>query len=295
MKKITMFPLVALCAGLGYGQSITPKKVAVYVTGGQNAGINKVLGDQLVAAFVNSGKYIAIERTASFLAELHKEQNYQQTGNVDDNEISRLGKQFGVHLVCVADVSDVFGQKYVSARLVDVESAEVINTANISSPLSKMEELMEVTKNITATLTGKTAKEKAAEAAKETAAREKGYLIVGNLAVQINTSAGTDWASANRMAQQSRLAGYSNWRLPTMAELTQIKAILKSLNIGVQYPIFWSNEECTTSERVNDGKNIVTKIKQGHYTLYFDKFECRANDHKYSNENTSAVLVRTIE
>ena len=83
------------------------QKVAVYVTG-KESGINKVLGDQLVAAFTKSGKYVAIERTASFLAELGKEQNYQRTGAVDDHELSRLGKQFGVQFVSVADVSDVF-------------------------------------------------------------------------------------------------------------------------------------------------------------------------------------------
>lgn len=123
------------------------KKVAVYVTG-QESGINKVLGDQLVAAFAKSGKYIAIERTASFLAELSKEQNYQRTGAVSDNEISRLGKQFGVQLVCVVDVSDVFGQKYVSSRLIDVEKAEVINTANAQSSLNNMEELMRVSNSL---------------------------------------------------------------------------------------------------------------------------------------------------
>ena len=117
MKKL-LFILLSALSLTAFAQQ---KKVAVYVTG-QQTGINKVLGDQLVAAFAKSGKYIAIERTASFLAELGKEQNYQRTGAVDDNELSRLGKQFGVQLVCVADVSDVFGEKYVSARLIDVES-----------------------------------------------------------------------------------------------------------------------------------------------------------------------------
>ncbi len=88
MKKL----LILLLSALSLTAVAQQKKVAVYVTG-QQTGINKVLGDQLVAAFAKSGKYIAIERTASFLAELGKEQNYQRTGAVDDNELSRLGKQ----------------------------------------------------------------------------------------------------------------------------------------------------------------------------------------------------------
>ncbi|MDR2836186.1 MAG: hypothetical protein LBV69_08355 [Bacteroidales bacterium] len=157
MKKLIILILALICAGMVFGQ--TQQKVAVYVTGNQEAGINKILGDQLVSAFVKSGKYTAIERTSSFLTELSKEQSYQRTGNVDDNELSRLGKQFGVQLVCIADVSDVFGEKYVSARLIDVESAEVINTSNASSPLKTINDLMQVAEKISKELAGKTGKE----------------------------------------------------------------------------------------------------------------------------------------
>lgn len=149
MKKL----FIILLSALSLTTFAQQKKVAVYVTG-QESGINKVLGDQLVAAFAKSGKYIAIERTSSFLAELGKEQNYQRTGAVDDNELSRLGKQFGVQLVCVADVSDVFGQKYVSTRLIDVESAEVVSTGNVSTKLDSMEELMRVTNTLKGQLLG---------------------------------------------------------------------------------------------------------------------------------------------
>ena len=69
------------------------KKVAVYVTG--NDPINDIVSSRLMDGIAKSGKYRAVERTAAFLNELSKEQNYQSTGAVDDNEISRLGKQFG--------------------------------------------------------------------------------------------------------------------------------------------------------------------------------------------------------
>jgi len=159
MKKLTILLFALLCVSAVLGQ----QKVAVYVAGGQNTGINKVLGDQLVAAFTKSGKYTAVERTDNFLAELNKEQAYQRSGAVDDKELSRLGAQFGVQLICVAEVSEVFGQKYVSARLIDVESAEVINTANKSSALNSMEDLLNLSESLTKELTGKTAKEQAAE------------------------------------------------------------------------------------------------------------------------------------
>ena len=213
-----------------------PKKVAVYVTG-KESGVNKVLGDQLVAAFSQSGKYVAIERTASFLAELGKEQDYQRTGAVSDNEISRLGKQFGVSLVCVADVSDVFGSKYVSARLIDVESAEVVNSSNANSSLANMNELLDVSRKITAELTAKTAQEKAEEQAAIQKEQEDlvkklkeavidGYIQVDDIMfVVTNHVAEMTFYPAKNAAKKITLGGFNDWRLPTAIEMLRIENI----------------------------------------------------------------------
>jgi uncharacterized protein YjdB len=158
MKKILILAFAVLCMTTIFGQTIsTQPKVAVYVTGGNDAGIiNKVLGDQLVTAFAKSGKYIAIERTSSFLFELSKEQNYQQTGAVDDNEFSRLGKQFGVQLVCVVEVNDIFNEKYVSARLIDVESAQVTDASNAKGQVRNIDDLLKISNEIITALIKKT-------------------------------------------------------------------------------------------------------------------------------------------
>jgi hypothetical protein len=264
MKRICIFLLAMMFAGAIYGQN---KKVAVYVTGGSDAGVNKVLGDQLVAAFTQSGKYTAIERTGSFLAELRKEQDYQRTGNVNDREISRLGKQFGVQLVCVAEVNDVFGEKYVSARLVDVETAEVVNTSNASSSLKDMPELLKVSEKITTELSGKTAKEKAAEEAIRTNAKKVGYYILNNLAVSTEKTNTMDWEKAKTMVREAAIGGYMDWRLPTISELVQIYANcdiiwskvsespFQALNwkgfwVGA---VVWSSTPCTGGQQTIDG------------------------------------------
>ncbi len=134
MKKIFTIIMLAALSLMAVAQQ---KKVAVYVTGEQS-GISKVLGDQLVAAFAKSGKYAAIERTTSFLAELNKEHGYERSGAVNDNQIAQLGVQFGVNYVCVADMTDAFGEKYISARLIDVETAEVVNTHSVSGEMNSM-------------------------------------------------------------------------------------------------------------------------------------------------------------
>lgn len=137
MKRL----LILLLSVFSLTISAQQKKVAVYVTG--NDPINDIIGSRLVDGIAKSGKYIAIERTASFLSELSKEQSYQQTGAVDDNEISRLGKQFGVNYVCVASAFDIWGtEKYISTRLIDVETAEVVVSSSSNGSIASSSQLI---------------------------------------------------------------------------------------------------------------------------------------------------------
>lgn len=151
-----------LLSSLDRNRQSNSKKVAVYIVKNEaGRSIDKVLGDKLVAGFTNSGRYIAIERTNSFLSQMQKEQNYQRTGSVDDNEISRLGRQFGVQYVCVADVSDVYGEKYISARLIDVETAEVVNSYDKGGQLNSMNSCLQMANDIAHNLSKGTFKEQA--------------------------------------------------------------------------------------------------------------------------------------
>jgi hypothetical protein len=137
MKKILVL-LLMLCAVAAHGQSGKPAKkteapkpvkVAVYITGEDTTNLKGFAGDYLTDAIVRSGKYTAVERTYDFLKELDSEHEYQRTGSVDDEQISKLGRQFGVSLVCVVKVSAMNKEYYLSARLIDVETATVIKSA----------------------------------------------------------------------------------------------------------------------------------------------------------------------
>jgi hypothetical protein len=142
MKKI-LLPFLLFCA---LNVAAQKQNVAVYVTGSQSS-ISKILGDQFVKAIAKSGNYTAIERTASFLAGINREFAYQQ-GPVDDNQISKLGKQFGAQLVCVIDITDAFEEKYISARLINVETAIIIKSSSAYSKLDNMNEVIKISENI---------------------------------------------------------------------------------------------------------------------------------------------------
>jgi TolB-like protein len=151
MKKISVLLLAAVCsAGIAYGQD--KQKVAVYVTGGKTDADNKVMGQKLVSAITKSPDFAAIERTADFLSQLSKEQSYQRSGSVDDDQIAKLGKQAGVKYVCVAEMTPVAGGDFVTARLIDVQTALVASTADGSEQINSLPTLIRVSDALSAEL-----------------------------------------------------------------------------------------------------------------------------------------------
>ena len=148
---------------LDYSKNSGAKKVAVYVTKTGNRDVDVILGDQLVAGFAHSGKYVAIERTQGFLDQLSKEQGYQYSGAVDDGDLTRLGKQFGVQYVCVAKTTVWNDDYYISARLIDVATAEVVNTYNVEGvQLFNSRTVVEVASQVAEKLSGRTIREEEA-------------------------------------------------------------------------------------------------------------------------------------
>lgn len=67
------------------------------------------------------------------------------------------------------------------------------------------------------------------------------YVIIDNIAVQLNDlSKGTKFASAKDLCAQSRVGGFSDWRLPTLGELSLIYAHKEKIN-GFADDYYWSS------------------------------------------------------
>ncbi|GHV61506.1 hypothetical protein FACS1894195_2120 [Bacteroidia bacterium] len=169
MKKILVVLFALLSLNMAYGQE-SKQKVAVYVTGGAEAGDNDMLGAQLTDAITASQNYVAVERTADFLQQLKKEQNYQRTGNVDDDQIAKLGQQSGAKYVCVAELMAVQESNYfVTARLIEVEKASVVGTADGAEPVTDLPTLKTVSKKVADLLLKDVAKNKSGATKKRVA------------------------------------------------------------------------------------------------------------------------------
>ncbi len=142
--------IVAIVFGListeSSAQQTYKNKVAVYVTGDVEDGYKKVIGAKLVSGIIQQPEYAAVERTVDFLNELGKEQDYQMSGAVNDNQIVKLGQQFGVRYVLVADVSSVLGSLFVAARLIDVQTGLIMAAVEADKEVDNMTGLSDLAK-----------------------------------------------------------------------------------------------------------------------------------------------------
>jgi len=145
-KPLLLFTMIALLAAPAAAQDLP--RIAVYVTGNVAEDEKTALGTRMLASLINSGRYRGIERSGAFLAEIDKEQATQRSGAIDDGQISELGKRFGVKFVCIAAITPAFGSYQVSARIVDVESAEVVHIGESHSPLRTMDHLTKVSNDV---------------------------------------------------------------------------------------------------------------------------------------------------
>jgi len=147
-KASLMMILVIAAAYIPATADDETPRIAVYVTGGRDAGENKAFTTLISDALIRSGKYVAIERYEEFIAQVDAEQTKQRSGAVDDNEIRRIGIQAGVQFVCVADITRAFGTYQISARIIDVETAKVMALGVSKSDMESMGEIERVSEEI---------------------------------------------------------------------------------------------------------------------------------------------------
>ena len=149
MKRYLIFMVIILgmIAPTVSAQTVK-QKVAVYVTGDTDNSYKKVIGSKLVTAITRSEEYAAVERTADFLAELTKEHDYQLSGAVTDKQIARLGEHFGVRYVLVADLSEIFSSMFISARMIDVQTAQITSSTETNGSVNNFDDLSNLSESI---------------------------------------------------------------------------------------------------------------------------------------------------
>ena len=131
------------------------KTVAVYVTASEGVlqETKRILGSELVDAITKTADYVAVERTADFMAQVSKEQgNYEMS----DAALYDLGRKFGASNVCVADVTKFGDEYYIVARVLDIKTSKVWKTAKKYSTLKSLRDLVETSEALANDLFGNT-------------------------------------------------------------------------------------------------------------------------------------------
>lgn len=105
MKKLLLLALFAIGATMYVQAQQSTEKVAVYVSGDVSSNYKKIISAKAVSRISRSENYAAVERTDAFLDVLTKEQDYQLSGEVRDNQIVELGVRFGVRYVAVFETT----------------------------------------------------------------------------------------------------------------------------------------------------------------------------------------------
>ena len=129
-------------------------RIAVYVTGSVDDNEKRVLSTRLQTALIMSGRYTDAERPNAFLVEVETAQAEQPNGVLDNDQISEIGKRFGVSYVCIADVTSAFGEHNVSARIINVENVTVSFAGTAHGPLQTMDDLVDIANGVVRSMFG---------------------------------------------------------------------------------------------------------------------------------------------
>lgn len=158
MKKLFLLALLALGATMYVQAQQAKEKVAVYVSGEVGDSCKKIISAKAVSRISRSENFAAVERTDAFLDALTKEQDYQLSGEVRDDQIAELGRRFGARYVAVFEVTETDGTGFVSARMIDVEGGLIIKSADTSRKVRSAEDWAAIANNVAFRLVSKNSK-----------------------------------------------------------------------------------------------------------------------------------------
>lgn len=160
MKKVTfILAMLMICFGFSIPAMAASKKVAVYVEGQISKSDKTIVSSAVISRMSGNKDFKPFERNTAFINSLNKEQDYQLSGEVSEKEIRKIGERMGVDYVIVVNVirsSD--DQCHMSARLINLESGEILKSVNLRRDYEGSQTLSSMASNIAYRLIDKKSK-----------------------------------------------------------------------------------------------------------------------------------------
>lgn len=129
MKKLLVL-LISTFYLFNLSAQDSPKKIAVFSSDdkAKTEGFGVVFREILIEKLTKSSNYIPVERDQ--IDQVLRENKYQETGLVDEDKIKIIGKQLGADYVCISTIVKIGENYFLSAKLVDIETAVVFIQEN---------------------------------------------------------------------------------------------------------------------------------------------------------------------
>jgi len=167
-------------------------RIAVYVQRGAQRRVDAeqaLYTSTLEALFLISsrrGDFIVVERSEAFTAQINKEHGAPQSDHVREDQIARMGRQFGVGHIAIISMEYAMSSHNISTRLVNIETASVERASQVYSQSDEFNDLRDIAFNMARSIIAKNEVElehdrKVKEAQKRAEAKETRNLIIWSI------------------------------------------------------------------------------------------------------------------
>lgn len=152
--------LVAIAACVSAADAYAAgKKVAVYVVGKISQDAKSIISSAVMARMSGNKDYVPFERNKAFIDGLNQEQDFQLSSEVLEKEIRKVGEHLGVDYVIVVDAVILSDDKcYMSARLIDLVSYEILKSVSLTREYTGSDVLTAMANNVAYRLLNKKSK-----------------------------------------------------------------------------------------------------------------------------------------
>ena len=126
--------VLALLFSLGLSINVTgqtkDRQIAIFVYCDKSVSTPvSALSSRLSSSLIdgNNSSYIVVDRSEEIIETLRKEYQYQGTGLVRDDQLSAVGEQMGVDMICAINITyySDYNQYFFDCKLVNIETTQI--------------------------------------------------------------------------------------------------------------------------------------------------------------------------
>lgn len=218
MKKLLILLLSALSVAIFAQEKQVAILEPIAMTKEVSTMHRSMVRGEMVKAISRQSGYAAFTRTD--IDQIMSEQNFQQSGMVDDATRKRIGAMQGVDYVCVTKITKEGNNYYLEANLVNIETGKISNPATQYGELDggSLSNMLVACEKLAAELVGKTVQTTTTI-----------YTAPANIESQTNNP-----SSPQPVAKQNSTEELNKNMLPESTDLGEYRISLDSAKIELQ-------------------------------------------------------------